>query len=70
MNAISMLMAAARAIVPAPVESDTPIGEEDRAVGHNLKQPRIGSAYWNQAMDQEEHSEQLAAYTMSLADVG
>lgn len=70
MIAISTLVEAARAIVPAPVESDTPIGEEDRAVGHNLKQPPIGSASWNQAMDQVEHSDQIAAYTMSLAEVG
>ena len=70
MNAVSTLLAVARTIVPASVESDTPSGEEDQGVGHNLKQPHIGSAYWNQAMDQEEHSDQLAAYTMSLADVG
>jgi hypothetical protein len=68
---ISTLIATALGVDRALAGVGTPMGVQEQRVEYNPKMPPpVGSARWDQAMDQEQHGDQVIACLMSLADVG
>jgi hypothetical protein len=67
---ISTLIATALGVDRALAGVGTRMGVQEQRVGYNPKKPPVGSARWDQAMDQEQHGDQVIACLMSLADVG
>jgi hypothetical protein len=67
---ISTLIATALGVNRALAGVGTRIGVQEQHVWYNPKIPPVGSARWDQAMDQGQHGDQVIACLMSLADVG